>query len=63
MKHHKESKHKGGGGVVWFLQNVENTFFGLLVYSLQPVFRKNLHLQENMKIYNLHVENRQIYNT
>ena len=38
----------GGGGVVGFLKNVENTFFALLVYSLQPVFRINVHLQEYM---------------
>ena len=52
----------GGRGLVGVLRNVDNTDFVLLVYSLHPDLYGNQHQQENMKIYNLHIKNKQIYN-
>jgi hypothetical protein len=52
-----------GGGLVGFLKNVDNTVFALLVYSLHSVLCGNQHLHEYMKIYNLHIKNKQIYNS
>ena len=42
-----------GGGLVGFLQNVDNTNLTHLVYNLHTDLYVNLHLQEYMKIYNL----------
>ena len=52
-----------GGSLVGFPINVENTFFVLLVYNLHHIFSDNLHLQQNMEIYNLHIKNMKIYNS
>ena len=55
MKKHISEKHeaKEGGGLVGFLQNVDNTNLTHLVYNLHTDLYVNLHLQEYMKIYNL----------
>ena len=57
-----KANKSSGGDLVGVLQNVDNTDFALLVYSLHPDLYGNQHQHKNMKIYNLHIKNKQIYN-